>query len=443
MPKSPAISRYPVTQRTCPENPQNTRTKAGSAARRYGTGLAAAAFAAAWLSPPVTAMAQGLVTAEAPETETCAWGSQMSVTGGGLNLLFIDSAAAYWSSDIMVPAGASLRLRGTFPHARYMSIVTYDARRRTVDHLTDVDIQPDAGSTNPFIGGARRDAAQRGFTVSVIHDVKPQRKPTANTLYARPTGALAPDEPVRITLRVYQPDQGIAWSDIALPAIELVERDGRSRIIHPCSQRTATPAADRLERLFSLFLARRFEDMPPLTWSIFTPDGLGENIDNAYIYTAFDPKQGAVLAFDGLAPSAPRSFSGQSVMASGDLRYWSFCSSRMTTAVIDCAVDEFVPLDNRGHFRIVMTRPDDRPANAVASCGVTWLPAPSSGPGALIYRHMLPAPGFTRSIQSLGASGDTLQLGDYLPQGRYYTKQAFEAFGCPAAPTAPPLPSKG
>lgn len=360
----------------------------------------------------------------------------MSVGDDGLNLLFIDAAAAYWSSELLLPVGTQLRLRGHFPHARYMSLVTYDGRRRTIDHLTDVDIRPDAGATNPFVAGARRDAAQRSFTIRIVDDARPATKTATNILYARAASARASSEPVRVTLRVYQPDQGLALVDMALPQVEIVEPDGDSRIIPPCAQSAEATVKNRIEGILSMFLTRRFVDMTPLAWSIFTPDGLGENVDNAYIYTAFDPKRGPVLSFGAKAPSSPRSFFSEPVMGRGELRYWSFCTSRMTTAVIGCAVDEFIPLDRSGHFLIVMTTPADRPSNAVMACGVTWLAAPPSGPGALIYRHMLPAPEFAHSFQSLGASRDLLPLSDYLPRGRYFSKEAFEALGCPVTSAA-------
>lgn len=367
-----------------------------------------------------------------PAGTTCAWGSRLSADGGGRNLLFIDAAAAYWSTEIVAPPGATIRLSGEFPRARYMSLVTYDARRRTIDHLTDAAIRPDPGSANPFLPGAKRDGGRRSFSIDILDAPVPVEKRASNILYAKTAAQSRPGEPVRFTLRVYQPDAGVAFDDIAMPRIEIVDRGGRAQAVPPCASSANATDGERLETMLGAFLASRFRKMKPLAWAIFTPDGLGENIDNAYIYTSFDPKQGEVLAFRGRAPSAPATYAHAPVMGDGELRYWSFCTSRMTTAVIDCAVDEFVPMDDRGDYLVVVTTPEDRPRNAVPACGVAWLAAPAAGPGALVYRHMLPAATFSRSIQSLGAAGDPAALGDYLPRGRYSSKAEFEALGCPA-----------
>lgn len=382
---------------------------------------------ASWLLPASSANAFGVVSAR----PACAWGSRLSVGGGGRNLLFIDAAAAYWSTEIVVPPGATIRLHGDFPHARYMSLVAYDARRRTIDHLADTAIRPDPGSVNPFLPGASRYSGARSFSIAIVDASVPAEKTASNILYAKPSARSREGEPVRFTLRVYQPDAGIAFDDIALPRIEIVGRDGLAHAVPPCAPSGNAADGERLGTMIGAFLASRFRTMKPLAWAIFTPDGLGENIDNAYIYTGFDPQHGGVLAFDGRAPSAPATYARAPVMGEGELRYWSFCTSRMTTAVIDCAVDEFVPLDSRGDYLVAVTAPADRPRNAVGECGVAWLAAPSSGPGALVYRHMLPAPTFGRSIQSLGADGDPAALGEYLPRGRYSSKAAFEALGCP------------
>ena len=53
--------------------------------------------------------------------------------------------------------------------------------------------------------------------------------------------------------------------------------------------------------------------------------------------------------------------------------------------------------------------------------------------GTLILRHLLPSTGFTNTWARVATAGqEATVLGDYLPQGRYLTRAAFEQLGCPA-----------
>ena len=80
----------------------------------------------------------------------------------------------------------------------------------------------------------------------------------------------------------------------------------------------------------------------------------------------------------------------------------SFGTSRMPALAIEGAAlfnPSPVPHPDQsdvpdGHVRFVMSTPADRPANARAECGYTWMPWGPDAEGVLIYRHMLPAGGF-------------------------------------------------
>jgi hypothetical protein len=68
-------------------------------------------------------------------------------------------------------------------------------------------------------------------------------------------------------------------------------------------------------------------------------------------------------------------------MGSGELRYWSFCSNQgfANTRVNDCVHDENVPVGPDGYYAIVVSRAADRPRNAIAQCGIAWLPMADDG----------------------------------------------------------------
>jgi hypothetical protein len=106
-------------------------------------------------------------------------------------------------------------------------------------------------------------------------------------------------------------------------------------------------------------------------------------------------------------------------------------NERHTTRFVDCAVDEDVPLEDNGWYTVVVSAPADRPANATADCGVAWLVWGTAPETLVILRHMLPDAGFAHAIQRVERPADLQTVvGEYLPEGRHTTREAFEARGC-------------
>lgn len=391
-----------------------------------------------WLAAtalPVQVLSAQPALAAAP----CGWSQKLSADTR--NLLFIDRAAVYWTGRVAIPKGGRLEIDGRFPHARYMSLVVYDERARTIDHLTDVEIDPAAGATNPFRTGSVRTAADRRYTVHLLNQRAPAQERPPNTLYteradgSRTARTLAT---IPFTLRVYAPDLGQdELGDAPLPTLTLVDSSGSRTALPTCPGSVAPVPLGVLERLAAR-LGSEFEGQDPPTWRLFLPNGLGENIDNSYVHAAFAPRYGEVLLIRAKAPTFPSTRDGAGVMLDGQLRYWSFCTHRLTTEVLECAIDEDFPLSEDGRFALVISTPEHRPANARPECGFVWLAAASAGPSPLVYRHMAPAPDFAEAIQRTSKGSEREDLGEYFPEGRYYKTVAdFETLGCGRSPAGP------
>jgi hypothetical protein len=105
--------------------------------------------------------------------------------------------------------------------------------------------------------------------------------------------------------------------------------------------------------------------------------------------------------------------------------------------VTACKADYQVALDAQGYYNFVVSTLADKPSNATAAHGVTWLDwGPTNVPGALILRNMLPAAGFHHAVQDVPKQA-TPQLaaqvmGAYYPQAVYCTTAQFEAGGPPS-----------
>lgn len=391
----------------------------------------------------------------------CFW--SVTTDPNAVNVAYPDTAANYWLGTIALPPGFSLLIHGRYPHARYASFNLYGPQAEPVAALSDVQIRPDPGSTNPFVAGADRRAAQRGYTVRVLA-ANPPAHPAANTLYDSYNGQ--PDRAVEVIYRTYVPDRGTGLDGgVGLPNVSLVSPAGTvSPLPDACAALTtdappigndtyadadagALPAgypAQRTPRWYAFFnLAQAQSDTyfggtPAAPLAAAVPQtntgGYFSNRDNAYVSTSIDRSYGPVLVLTGRAPSTPHTSAGQPRMGSGQLRYWSLCTNEpYSTRYVGCAHDGQVAVSPTGEYTFVISSPAARPNNAVPACGVTWLPWGASPRGLLILRNMIPAPDFTQAIQNVRDATDPARwMGPYLPAGHYTTTAAFQAAGCPA-----------
>ena len=406
---------------------------------------------------------------------TCFWegpiSTQQPSTRGfdGRTFNFPEESATYWLARFRLPAGAKVVLRGRYPHGRYMSLNAYSAGVPT-DTLSDIAVAPLAGSVNPFVAGGRRDRRKRGWEVTVLDDPVPSER-APNTLYAR-TGD---DTPIELAYRVYEPDRGrdltggtglprmrvvlgsgeTVRGQAACDAVNDANRDITVQTIEPALWRTGTacrpghPAFDpvRWERFFNLDYATQSvlldcTDAGFAARRMIAPESKGgfySNRDTAYVFTHLSRVLGEVVVVRGRLPVFPRTRARQKRMGTGQLRFWSLCTgeSRVTTRTPDCLADRQVKLGPDRSYTIVVSKAEDRPANARRACGVSWL---DMGPGdgdqrsdyaALIMRNMLVDPGFEQAIQRIPTPNDAeAVMGPYFPRAEYASRAGFEARGC-------------
>src|SRR5437763_16713556 len=131
-----------------------------------------AASLAAALAAPATAHAAGV-------DQTC----ELTATRfdpDTVNVLFPDSSAQYWSAHYAAVPGTHIRIDGIYPYARYTSWNVYDPILRPFAKKTDFALQPDAGSSNPFLPGAARltPVSQRHYTLYITFDAGHPPRPT-------------------------------------------------------------------------------------------------------------------------------------------------------------------------------------------------------------------------------------------------------------------------
>ncbi len=412
-----------------------------------------------------------------PGPRSCFWARGPFSADPYINVAYPDAATYYWAAVFTIPAGAKLRVEGQYPYARYISFISYDAAGKPLESVADYLIKPLPGAVNPFISGNARDQAQRGYSLAFVDAPPPAgqavgmslKGQTRDTLhvpkYGNPgqqtvlyriyvgdkrtdetAGAGLPEAVLTMpdgkelrgtqacqALRTRQPLQ-LDPAAMAVPMekyYELLEAAKKKSPVFPTTNPpTFYQQLDR-EALYGIYLG-----IPPKADARKSEGGFYPNLDNQYIRTVLNRKLGKVFVLRAKAPTTPHTYNGDTKMGTGDLRYWSWCSNQgfANTRVNACAYDEQVPVGPDGYYTLVVSRAADRPRNAIAQCGIAWLPMADDGDGAvdadvtiLQLRHMLGEGDFKYAVQSV-QSQETMakDMGEYYPRGRYVSTSAFE-----------------
>lgn len=419
----------------------------GRTAGRIAAVLALAACAAA----PQAARAQGAdLTCVLTLTKT---------DPATVNIAYPDEAAIYWTTPYQAIPGTRLRITGRYPHARYFSFNVYDGAQRPIDALADVEIRPDAGSVNPFDAGASRTGEARDYTAYVDFGPIPEKR-APNTLYTGTGQTPAPNVNGTLILRVYVPDRGRdATGGVGLPTVTLepVATAGAQRpATSPCAGVEKPAIAGVNEQIAALSPpappeALQIPGRNPPRWTKFSnlvqvggkvatdnpllealapaaaaAEPLGgsgaflSNIHNSYVFAAVNRAYGEVSVTEARAPSFPDTRGGAAVMPAAQLRYFSMCTNDFATQrFIACRTDDQSVVGDDGKAAYVVSTPAARPAWATTDCGYTWLPSGPATTSSLIFRHMLPDPGFAQAIQRAEPDAEAATMGDFLPQTRF------------------------
>jgi hypothetical protein len=397
---------------------------------------------------------------QARQNNVCAWPVEVAVDA--LNVAYPDTNAAYFVMPYMLSSGQSLIVDGTYPFARYFSLTTYKGIGvtgqgiDTLDWLGDTGIAPNPGSGNPALDtDASADPAQRQWTVRVtgtipVDGATPAAAPSGdgNVIAAHPESDT--EQLGILVLRIYVPqDPADHTGGVGLPALTLEEADGSTREVAACADEETAAWTDVIRQMVLVnVVAAPALPLPPSAdavpeWVESRVPGIGPNPDNRYLVAPVAWEPGRVVVVRGQAPTFPDTVAGESPTTSTDLRYWSFCTGSNITdpplayPTTACVSDFEIPLDADGFYTVVISQPEDRPANATAENGVAWLQGSDPAlPDLMALRHMLPSDEyFDQSVWAVpeltpGVAAEV--MGPYFPQTTYCDTATFEEGGADA-----------
>jgi len=423
------VERLTRLRASAPTASARTARLAGRTALPVMLALAGVTTALAYVSvPPASATPTSTV-------KNCSWGFRSGADT--VNVAYPDTSANYWAYTYTAVPGTELVIRGTYPRARYFSFVVYQDDAAPIASIYDAEIQPDAGSGNPFVGPVAKDKPEK-YTVTVLFTAPPSQ-PAPNTLYAgESTVDGTPNPAGTLMLRTYVPQhESSPQGSVPFPTVTWQTTSG-TVLSAGAACASALPANDDViaqelnSQSFPVELSSG--SSTAVTWSRTASTGVGyPNPQNAYLSATISREEGDLVVVHALAPTFPNTSKGVPVYTPSQLRYWSICVNSETTQVISCVPDYRSPLVD-GYYTYVISDPSVRPKNATARNGVAWLPWGSTDlESVLILRNMLPAATFTQAAQNVStASGSPSAeqvMGPYYPEAVYCAPSTFQAGG--------------
>jgi hypothetical protein len=410
--------------------------------------------------------------------------------------LWPDTQSTYFLSRFAMPAGSTLTLHFKYPHARYFKFALYKFLHNTFTSIGEAvagpEVEPDPGSTNPFVVGADRRSGRRDFTLRIVAEEAPSdpSRRARNTLYVGRDEAQ-----IEAVTRIYLSDRGYdgaGWLPVAspsreagMPTYEATLADGTrlsaEQVVGQwCQPFPATDAGMRIDQWEKLLHAGtndpaldlataparhppRWEKYWTLGYSVAgafkTPEQRariphigpiegGGDPTTQYLVTFLSRRFGPVYVMRGKMPTFPDTYAGRdgkglAIMPDAQTQYWSLVSGEAPPSgrVADGLCDMQVPLDGDRNYTIVVSRPEDRPRDATAENGVAWMswgprgeglddPSNRADFGMLIIRMMANNPTWASSPDKVTVPGtEEAVMGPYLPRGYYTTTTEFEAKG--------------
>ena len=418
--------------------------------------LSLAAFAAA---PPDLAVDGVLPQAQALPTwikpVVCDWSEgdgtpTASTAPGSVRWGWVDLSAGYWQFvlDGAFPVGTRFRIDGQYPAARNFSFQVYNGQSQGLFYLPDYRIQPDAGSSSPFVSVNDVNTAippYGKYSVQIVFDAIPAN-PAPNTIYVDGSSVSIASYPIFV-YRVYNAFTPFAVADhggVPLPSVVEETAAGDVPIASlqtplPCNIEFGLRDGERrtVANLSDDFFAQPLHPKPiPPTpvpaapaFALYPSSSSTDyfvNDETQYLYVQFSQTAADLFLVRARAPSFPTQAGASS---DPQLRHWSLCQNSYSTyASYDCLEDQSAVLDGDGYFNLVVSVPTKLPAGANPQHGFNWLSYGTTDQGLLIYRQMLASPDFTQSAFNVPSGGSAQAvMGPYFPLTTYCAGSVFDA----------------
>jgi hypothetical protein len=315
------------------------------------------------------------------------WMPSIDINPNTPKLFSGDTFAVYGLIGFYDEPNLRLQFTGEFPKGRFMSLESYKTKNKNhVDVIYDHQIEPDAGSENPYQEGALMETPNRSYTVDLVKE--------GTEISVKNALKLAPKEKIHsVFYRAYVPSDGVVPTIADLPKI--FAYDARTGAAANCPKTINTAFAPGLETIILKFIPAK----KSLKFKIKSnfDNGTNKGIPGySYALNKIPFGQVSVIRF-----KSPTFFDTQSgagpFQHSGDVRYWSFCTQNLKASeTLNCLPDYLAKPDKSGYVTLVIGGGKEVQTMA-ESKGWNFLDdrrAPAQKVAAYFYRNLLPLSGF-------------------------------------------------
>ena len=338
---------------------------------------------------------------------------------------------------VAVPEGGRVVLKGQYLRCRYFAFHPCDFDTNTLPTLVDTDIEPDAGSRNPFrepVG----DEHERHFTVNILFEPPPDR-PAANTIYAGEKKTGGPNPALFLLLRTTDSVLGAEppnSTGVPLPAVTVLAADGTVVEHHDSclpyaegeypvetTRFAALPIPDyRAQVAAGKFSTRSNWGLP---YDILASD------DILYLGTPYSRRLGELLVVRARALRTPDTPREPVYLAEAQIRGFTITNYNFWAGVCnDAIVDRDLVLDEEGCYTVVVSTAEQRPDNATPDHAVNWMDWGPYLDGQLTFRLLLRTNTLLLRLKELAeGKTDDPELQPFLPRVGHCSRGAFESCG--------------
>jgi hypothetical protein len=375
------------------------------------------------------------------------------LTNNRFPYLLDTSASNYFSSRfwhgengppgfIPVPTGGRVVFRGEYLRARYFAFHPSDFDTNTLPTLVDEDLEPDEGSANPYRGPVPEGVVPR-FTATLDWAPEPET-PAANTTYVGRKRNGEPNPAVFCILRTTGSLLGGMppnSTGVLLPSVTVYDADG-SQTWH-CEETDPYPPGIEYPVETTQFAPLPIPDWRGLSqpgqlnvksnWGL--PYDLLASDDISYLCAPYSLRWGEVFVLRAKAFSTPHTPAEPPHAPGKQIRAFTATTYNFWAGIANASiVDHEIARDDDGCMTLVVSSEENRPANATAENGCTWLDWGPYLDGQLSFRYLIRRNPLLVALRRAIVDGDVSEeIAPYVPKTGHCSRAAFERDGWRAA----------